>query len=184
MRTFRKWPLIAACVSAILVAVSANATDVMQTKTAGTYRVELHVLPAEPFFSKDDVANKHVTDGMQIEGGAAPVAPDADSHPNHHLVVHVFDKTTRQVVTDATVTMSFVPLDGKGKPSGAPVEVPVVVMQAIGKGPASTHYGNNVTMAAGPYDVTVTVNGKKALFAVTASDAPATPMGHMNMDHM
>jgi hypothetical protein len=184
MTRFGIWSLIAALASAIVGVVAANAADVMQTKTVGAYRVELHVLPAEPFFSKQDVADKHVKEGMEIEGGAAPVAPDADSHPNHHLIVHVFDKQSGKVVADATVTMSFVALDGKGNPAGTQTEVAVVVMQAIGKGPTSTHYGNNVTMAAGHYNVTVTVNGEKAVFAVTAADAPAAPMGHMNMDHM
>jgi|SRR5579864_3156905 len=187
MRTSAKWFFIAACLPALCAAVvagtdAANAADVMQTKTVGPYRVELHVLPAEPFFSKQDVADKHVKEGMEIEGGAAPVAPDAASHPNHHLVVHVFDKQSGKAVTDATVTMSFVALDGKGNPAGTPSDVAVVVMQAIGKGPASTHYGNNVTMPAGHYNVMVTVNGQKAVFAVAAADAPATPMGHM--DHM
>jgi hypothetical protein len=185
MRTFGKWSSIAACVpeicgAVIAGAVAAHAADVMQTKTAGAYRVELHVLPAEPFFSKADVAAKNVKEGMEIEGGAAPVAPDADSHPNHHLVVHVFDSKTGQAATDATVTMSFASL----KLGGAPSDVPVVIMQAVGRGPASTHYGNNVTMPPGRYSVTVTVNGQKAVFAVTASDAPAMPMEHMNMDHM
>jgi len=185
MCTSRKWFFIAACVSALLVAViagtvPAHAADVMQTKTVGTYRVELHVLPAEPFFSKQDVADKHVKDGMEIEGGAAPVAPDADSHSNHHLIVHVFDKKTGKVVSDATVTMSFVALDGKGSPAGTPSDVAVVVMQAIGKGPASTHYGNNVTMPAGRYRVTVTVNGKQVVFIVSASNASGT-MAPMKM---
>ncbi len=165
----------------IAVAVSASAADVMRTKTVGTYRVELHLLPAEPFFSKEDVATKHPKEGMEIEGGATPVMLDAASHPNHHLVVHIFDTKTGQAITDATVTMSFVSLDPKAKPSGAPTEVSVVVMQAIGKGPASTHYGNNVAMPAGRYNVSVTVNGQKVVFAVTASDAPAMPMGHMKM---
>jgi hypothetical protein len=187
MRTSGKWFSMAACVPGILLAViagaaaAAPAADVMRAKTAGSYRVELHVLPAEPFFSKADVAAKNVKEGMEIEGGAAPVAPDADSHPNHHLVVHVFDKKTGKVITDAAVTMSFVALEAKGKAAGTPVEVPVVVMQAIGKGPPSTHYGNNVTMPAGRYNVTVTVNDKKAVFDVTAADNPAMPMGHMKM---
>ena len=182
MTRFGMWSLIAALASTIVGVVAANAADVMQTKTVEPYRVELHVLPAEPFFSKQDVADKHVKEGMEIEGGAAPVAPNADSHPNHHLIVHVFDKQSgKKVVSDATVTMSFVALDAKGNPAGTPTEVAVVVMQAIGKGPASTHYGNNVTMPAGHYDVTVTVNGKKAVFTATVADAP---MGPMNMDHM
>jgi hypothetical protein len=154
-----------------LVPSATYAENVMQTKSAGDYRVELHLLPAEPFFSKSDVAAKQLKEGMEIEGGAAPVMPDGDSHPNHHLVVHVFGKKTRQAVTDATVTMSFASLDRKGKPAGEPVEVPVVVMQAIGQGPSSTHYGNNVTMPSGRYRIAVAVNGQSAVFGITASDA-------------
>lgn len=184
MRKSGQWPLLATFLPAIVVGAAAYGADAMHTKTVGTYRVELYVLPAEPFFSKADVAAKNVKEGMEIEGGAAPVAPDADSHPNHHLVVHVFDKKTSQAVTDATVTMGFVSLDAKDKPTGAPNEVPIVVMQAVGKGPASTHYGNNVTMPPGRYNVTVTVDGTSAVFAVTASDAPAMPMEHMDMGHM
>lgn len=183
MHSSGKRLLLAGCATAFCVAAvaAAPATDIIRTKTIGPYRVELHVLPAEPFFSKADVAAKNVKAGMEIEGGAAPVAPDADSHPNHHLVVHVFDKKSGKVMTEATVTMSFVSLDAKGKPGGTPVEVPVVVMQAIGKGAPSTHYGNNVTMAPGRYDVTVTVNKQKAIFDVTVADMPAMPMGHMKM---
>jgi hypothetical protein len=141
MLKHRKWLLTAAVVGATAVAIPANAEDVMSAKTVGAYHLELHVLPAEPFFSKEDVAAKHVKEGMEIEGGATPVTPDAASHPNHHLVVHVFDRKTRQAVTDATVTMSFASLDRRRSSPGGQIEVPVVVMQAIGKGPASTHYG-------------------------------------------
>ena len=183
MRTFEK-VFLWAPILLILGAGAANADDAMQTKAAGAYRVELHVLPAEPFFSKQDVISKNVQEGMEIEGGAAPVALGADSHPNHHLVVHVFGKDTGKVVADAVVTMNFASLASAGKPTGAPVEVPVVVMQAIGKGPASTHYGNNVTMPAGHYSVAVTVNGQKAVFDVTASDARSGSMGGMNMGGM
>jgi len=179
MRGFGQWLCIAALLPA--VAVAANAADNTNTKTVGTYRLELYVLPAEPFFTKADVAAKNVKEGMEIEGGAAAVAPDADSHPNHHLVVHVFDQKTGNALTDATVTMSFVALDAKGNPTGAPTAVPVVVMQAVGKGPASTHYGNNVTMPAGSYDVAVMVNDKKTVFAIKASDAPSGSMGGMKM---
>jgi len=182
MRRFGQSALLIAFFG-FLATGAANAADARQTKTAGGYRVELHVMAAEPFFSKQDVASKNVKEGMEIEGGAMPVAPNAASHPNHHLVVHIFDKDSGKVVADAAVTMNFAPLDSAGK-SGAPVDVPVVVMQAIGKGPASTHYGNNVSMPAGHYNVAVTVNGQSATFDVTASDAPAGSMGGMNMGGM
>ena len=54
-------------------------------------------------------------------------------------------------------------------------------MQAIGKGPSSTHYGNNGSMPAGRYKVTVSINGWAAIFHVTASDAQSGPMNHMKM---
>ncbi len=181
MRRSVDWLFLAALMTAIAHPGSANAADVMNTKSIGPYRVELHVLPAEPFFSRQDVAAKHLTEGMEIEGGASPVMQDAPSHPNHHLIVHVFDMRTGQALADATVTMNFVRLDRRGRPEGAAVEVPVVVMQAIGKGPPSTHYGNNVPMPTGRYQVTVTVDGKKVVFTTTVSDTPTMPMGHMNM---
>ena len=181
MRTFEKACLFAVVLSACGGTAAADAESMMQRRTVAVYRVELHVLPAEPFFSKQDVANKHVKEGMEIEGGAAPVAPDADLHPNHHLVVHIFRRRSGAVVADAKVTMSFVAIDAKGKAVGAPTDVPVVVMQAIGGGPNSTHYGNNVTMPPGRYNVVVTVSDKRLVFPVAVSDAPAAPM---KMDHM
>jgi len=46
--------------TALMIAIAhidwANVADVMSTKNIGPYRVELHVLPAEPFFNKQDVA--------------------------------------------------------------------------------------------------------------------------------
>jgi hypothetical protein len=112
----------------IVFAVPVVAKDVIVAKTVGAYRVELHLLPAEPFYTADQVAAKHVTIGMLIRGGAAPVPPDADSHPNHHLIVHVSDNKGAQAITDAKVSLSFKPLDRNGKSAGSSVEGPVVVM--------------------------------------------------------
>jgi hypothetical protein len=173
--------LILALVAAAGVATSAKASEVMRAATVGPYRVELHVLPAEPFFSKEEVVAKQVKEGMEIEGGAAPVMLHGPSHPNHHHVVHVFDRKSHQPLTDANVTMSFASLDREHGRAGEQIEVPVVIMQAIGKGPSSTHYGNNVTMPAGRYKVTVSINGRTAIFHVTASDARSGPMSHMKM---
>jgi len=161
--------LTAALIVMIISTVSVRAGDMMKKATMDGLRVELHVLPAEPFFTADEVAVGHVKEGMLIMGGARPIAIDAASHPNHHLVVHVFDAKTGKAITNATVRMSFQSLDNKGKPNGAVVDVPVVVMQAIGQGPQSTHYGNNVVMPNGIYSVAVTVNGKKTEFRMAVS---------------
>ncbi len=180
MRTYRAWSPAVALMLAVASAASAHAA-VIGRRVVGPDRVELQLLAAEPLFSKEDVAAKHITQGMEIEGGAAPVMPDAASHPNHHLVVQVVKRKTDEVVTNATVTMKFGPINDKGRPAGAQVEVPVVVMQVIGKGPSSTHYGNNVTMPAGRYRVIVTVGAEPAVFNITASDAPSMPMQHGKM---
>jgi hypothetical protein len=156
--------LVHATILSVSLCGLVRAGDAMVDTTLGKMRIELHVLPAEPFFTKSQVDSGKVTQGMLIMGGAAPVAPDAESHPNRHLVVHVFDTKTSKAVVDATVKMSFQPLDDKGLRSGSPVDVPVVVMQAIGKGDQSTHYGNNVALPDGPLAISLIVNGKKVKF--------------------
>jgi hypothetical protein len=161
--------------------VSLQAQDVMKTAKVNNMKVELHVLAAEPFFTADEMKDKNAKEGMLIVSGAAPLAPDAESHPNHHLVVHIFDSKTGKAITDAKVTMGFQALDAKGKPAGTSTDVPVVVMQAIGKGEQSTHYGNNVVMPSGQYSVALVINGKKCAFKVSVSDASPGSMNGMDM---
>ena len=153
----------------IVCATSARAGDMMKTATMDGLRVELHVLPAMPFFTADEVAARHVIEGMLIMGGAKPIAIDAASHPNHHLNVHVFAAEAGNAIINAKVSMHFQLLDIKGKPYGVVVDVPVVVMQSIGKGPQSTHYGNNVMMPNGTYSIAVSVNGKSTEFLMAVS---------------
>jgi hypothetical protein len=171
MRLFVKLPLIIA-LTVLGGSISANAANnVTQRRTVAAYRVELHITEAQPILSKQEVADNHVNTGMEIVGGAAPTALDAASHPNRHLAVHILRRRSRQVITDASVTISFVATDAKGRVKGTPTDVPVVVMQEIGKGPNSTRYGNNVTMTAGHYNVTVMIKGKRLVFAVALTDA-------------
>ena len=128
------------------------------TQVVGAYRVELHLLPPEEFYTATEVAAKHVAEGMLIVGGLPPVAVGATPAPNHHLIVHVFDNASGMAVTDAKVQMSIRPVGADGHPTGRSTDVPVVMMQAIGAGAASTHYGNNLVIPAGAYVVTVIVN--------------------------
>lgn len=145
---------------------SAQAKKVKKEQTAGTYKLELEVLPPEPFYTESQVKSENIEKGMLVERGAAPVQPKASPQPNHHLVVHVFDKSTGKAVTNANVEMSFQRLGPAGEPVGTSTQVPVVEMQVIGKGPSTTHYGNNVDMPSGTYRVTVTANGATATFKV------------------
>lgn len=168
--------LIAGLAFVFLVPLAAQAKDIKLTHTAGKYRFELNVLNAEPFApaagAPPPTGMAAATPGtsrggmMVAKGGAAPVPLDAPSHPNHHLIVHVVDKASGKPLTDATVTITVTPVDKYGLDVGATKQVPVVVMEASGMGAASTHYGNNVTLAPGSYRVEVTANGVSNNFRI------------------
>jgi hypothetical protein len=139
----------------------------MTTHDAGPFRVALAVLPAEPFLTKAEIG--HAASGMIAVGGAAPVFPSAPSHPNHHLIVHIYDRATGRALRGGHVAMRFTRLD-RGPTAGVTMSVPVVEMQAAGKGPQSTHYGNNVFMGAGMYRVVVSIDGSaRTSFVVRVS---------------
>jgi len=55
---------------------------------------------------------------------------------------------------------------GMGETKGANKwwTLPVARMHVRGKGPATTHFGNNVKLMPGSYEVKVSVNGKVAMF--------------------
>jgi hypothetical protein len=153
-----------------------RAGEVTRDTTVNGMHIQLHVLPAEPFFTKDQVSAGKAKEGMLIMGGAKPLPPDAESKPNSHLVVHVFDALTDKAITNAKVKMSY-----QAGQSDRPVDVPVVVMQAIGKGEQSTHYGNNVSLPDGPLTISLIVNGKKLKLKVTIPYESAAPTEDMHM---
>jgi hypothetical protein len=125
-----------------------------QTQTAGPYTIQLVLLPAEPFITQAEYAQTHPAEGMVVVGGAVPVQPASATQPNHHLVAHIY-RADGTAVEGAHVAMTVVATGGAAPAS--PMPVPIVEMQAAGKGPQSTHYGNNVTLAPGTYNVTVSV---------------------------
>lgn len=137
---------------ALLTPAVGNAQNISMTATAGAYTVTLKVLPAETFTgAKAEMAK---------DAGAAPDAVNGPGKPNHHLVAFV----TRdgKPVEDATVTISYrkapsntASADG----TGGWTALGVVRMHVAGKGLETTHYGNNVRLATGTYDVRVSVNG-------------------------
>jgi len=171
-----RFSIAAGLALACVVPLAAQAKDIKATRSAGAYRVELNLLDAEPFADAAGMPGQGITTGggmpghagmmMVVKGGAPPVQPDAPSHPNHHLVVHVYDKASGKAATNATVAIGYTPLEKDGHAAGPAVPVPVVVMEAMGKGPESTHYGNNVTLPPGAYRVDVTVNGAKTSFRI------------------
>ncbi|MEJ2010297.1 MAG: hypothetical protein P8Z30_19440 [Acidobacteriota bacterium] len=124
----------------------ARTQTISKTAKAGVYSVTLKVLPAESFTGTKAE--------MVRDGGAEPNTLKGPEHPNHHMVAFV--KENGKPVENATVDISYRKLS---PPAGAWKALPVVRMHVAGHGLATTHYGNNVRLAPGSYEVRVTVNG-------------------------
>lgn len=164
---------------ALLAPHSALAQNVSKTAMAGPYSVTLKVLPAEGFMG----ANAP----MVRDGGAKPETVDGPMHPNHHMVV--FIKKDDKPVEHARVKIWYRMAMKKDMDSGMMgnstksdmgnmgkmskkmmakeckwMKLPVVRMHVKGKGLETTHFGNNVMLKPGNYDVKVKVDGKTAMF--------------------
>ncbi len=160
--------VVVVVVGTLFLHTSARAEEISKTVKVGPSEVTLKVLPAESFTG--------VGAAMARDGGAEPNAIDGREHPNHHLVA--FIKRNGKPVEDAAVSIEYRELaakEGKHKPDekhkpGEWTTLPVVRMHMAGKGLDTTHYGNNVRLVPGKYEVRVTVGiGKPALFHVTLS---------------
>ncbi|MDA3920492.1 MAG: hypothetical protein PF501_07410 [Salinisphaera sp.] len=132
------------------------------TQTVDGYTIALKVLPAEPFVSVAD-AKKSASAGAMVNGGGVePMAKDSPKAPNHHIVV--FIKKDGKTVENADVTMAY---KNKNSSSAKMTSVPVTRMWVAGKGKKTMHYGNNVNMDSGEYQVQVVVNSNaKASFDI------------------
>lgn len=153
---------LAVAFAALLVPHAAQA-QISKTATAGPYSVNLKILPAEGFMGSGAP--------MQREGGAMPETVNGPAHPNHHMVV--FIKKDGKPVEHAHVKiwyrMAMGGMMGSNKMGGMKdmnhwMTLPVTRMEVRGKGPATTHFGNNVHLMQGSYEVKVSVNGKTAMF--------------------
>ncbi len=135
----------------------AQAQEISKTGMAGTYSVTLKVMPAESFIGP------HAA--MVRDGGAQPNLLNGPERPNHHFVAFV--RESGKPVEKATVAISYREVSPK---KGDWMPLPVVRMHVAGKGPETTHYGNNVKLAPGSYEARVTVNGSEsAIFQFSLS---------------
>lgn len=135
----------------LLLPCAAQAQVVSKTAMAGAYSVTLKVLPAESF------RGPHAA--MTRDAGAQPNFLNGPDHPNHHLVAFV--RRDNKPVEKAGVDISYRMLSPHRT---GWMKVPVVRMHVTGKGLATTHYGNNVRLMAGNYEVRVKVNGSRPAF--------------------
>ncbi|MGH9678483.1 MAG: hypothetical protein ACRD4Y_00880 [Candidatus Acidiferrales bacterium] len=131
----------------LLLPCLSHAQAISKTGMAGSYSVTLKVLPAEAFHGpKAEMAR---------DSGAEPNFLNSAEHPNHHLVVFV--KDDGKPVEDATLSIEYRQTSSKMDKWES---LPVVRMHVVGKSMATTHYGNNINLPSGNYEVRVTVDGK------------------------
>jgi hypothetical protein len=137
---------LAFALGALFTSHTVLAQKISKTAMAGDYSVTLKILPAESFTGTNAA--------MTRDGGAKPNEINGPEHPNHHLVAFV--RQDGKPVEAATVSIRCRELSPK---KGDWISVPVARMHVTGKGLQTTHYGNNVKLDPGSYEVHVTVNG-------------------------
>jgi 5-hydroxyisourate hydrolase-like protein (transthyretin family) len=164
---------ISAPASAVFAAPSPAAKVVQQTTQAGPYRLILMIGPLEKMYTQAQVKQSHpksgevMIRGTMVMGGMGMTMGDA---PNHHLEVHVLLKSTGKAVSNATVKIGV--WSAKGK---LVQQVPIAVMQGVKAGANDIHYGNNVALKDGTYQVRVQVGSVKATFNVMLSSSSSMP---------
>ena len=139
-------PALALAATVVPASTRATEQNVSASGKTGPYEVTLEILPPETFRGDHPA--------MAWDGGFRPVRIDGPKHPNHHMVVFV--KRNGEPVEYAAVDIRFRPA---GEPDASWTSLPVARMHDARKGRQTTHFGNNVDLAAGSYAVAVDVDG-------------------------
>ncbi|HVA91836.1 MAG TPA: hypothetical protein VNL71_18575, partial [Chloroflexota bacterium] len=140
---------------------------------AGLYALTLNIGPTEHMYTMQQVKSKHVkagevmVSGVMVMGGSGGMGGMSGPMPNHHLEVHVLQRSTGKTITKAMVSITILTSAGK-----LVERLPIAVMYGIAAGPKDTHFGNNVALKNGKYKIVVQVNQAKTMFMVTLGAAP------------
>ncbi|MGH6875808.1 MAG: hypothetical protein ACREHV_00360 [Rhizomicrobium sp.] len=135
--------------------IASAAQNISEVATAGPYTINLKLLPAETF------GGSHPA--MVYDSGAMAVPVNRADHPDHHLVV--FIKKDGKPVENARVTITY-----RQSHWAQWRKLQVARMHAAGQGPETTHYGNNVKLIPGKYEIRVTVDAERFVtFEITIS---------------
>ncbi len=146
MRNFtRKILALYILTGACTIAVHAGA-PIVKNQTTGPYTVTLKILPAQTFTGPNAQ--------MAWDGGAKAVPLYYSPRPNHHMVAFIQKKG--KPVVKAKVAIRYRMITPVKSRWG---DLPVARIHVAGKDLKTTHYGNNVFLADGWYEVTVSVNG-------------------------
>ena len=128
---------------------------VSATKVKGPYSITLKLLPAESFVGRGKAGQASSKGEMVNAGGAHPVGKHSSHNPNYHLVA--FIKKSGRPLEHADVEIHY---KREASTRSKEYKLPVTRMWVAGKGRKTTHYGNNVRLKPGTYDVKVQVNKK------------------------
>lgn len=142
---------------------------VTKSLDAGPYRLTLIIGPEQKMYTQAEYKRLHPKKGEIMLRGhmAMPRMGMGNMNvPMRHLELHVMDRATKHVISDAIVSIIWQPIVGMGVMAIRPQNVPIAVMEGIGMGMSDIHYGNNVAMSAGKYHVWVHVGKVSATFVV------------------
>jgi hypothetical protein len=158
---------------------SQSSTTVVKNQFAGltkigatrSYNLSLEVGPLQPMYTPDQVRSMHPKAGEVMFSGDMLMPPGmagmADmtgmsAPPDwRHLEVHVFDRTSGDVVRNVSPAITVTsPATGQSR------NLPITTMQGLADGPRDFHYGNNVQLAKGQYVVAVRIGDETATFDV------------------
>ena len=131
---------------------------------SGSHRFALRVGKQEKMYTRAQVKRLHPKSGeVMLRGGMSGMNMGG---PMRHLEVQICNRATGAVVTNASPKI-FV-FDATAA-NAIPMQIPVAVMEGVGKGVADLHYGNNVSMAAGhKFTIRVRLNSEHVTFDLTA----------------
>ena len=140
---------------------AAAAGTQIKLATTATYNLVAEIGGLQAMYTPAQASSQHPKSGELMFSGSMTMPSDATNvSPDwHHLEVHVFDKSTGNVVKTAAPVITVI-----NKATGQTQPVPLVVMQGIVEGPTDYHYGNNVDLPKGQYTVTVVIANETASF--------------------
>jgi hypothetical protein len=153
-------------------AMNAGGT-VTKTVAAGPYKLTLNIGPLEPMYTMTQVRKTHPKSGEIMVSGVMAMSGMGmnGSMPNHHLELHVYDGKSGKTITRAMVAITV--RDAMGK---LLQRVPIATMYGLKEGMPDFHFGNNVALKNGTYQVVTRVNKTTTVFTVTVGTSSSGGM--------
>jgi hypothetical protein len=151
--------LVAIAVGTLPVVAHAEADSTMRVERTSSFDVALTIGPVQPMLTTNSMQAQPSTDmgmsnnAMPMGGTESPMQPaqaDQGMAVNHWLDVHVTQAGSGAVVSGVTPTIRIT-----DKSNGEAREIPAVMGMAGGMDANDLHYGQNVFLPDGTYQISV-----------------------------